>query len=252
MVLLKFHHKPVICIPRDFLRPFVRQDLDDIITRDATDCVPGQELFVYNVKDTACVPVFLAEWVQSMDVTKSIELVMNTVTEEHFMSAAETGGPPGVPEIIRRFHNIFQHFSNDTTYTSDICDSMVDWYINYLRNNVNNLLNIFIACLRNDKKGDGGLIRVCANILMYHGKTLLTPENEEDFGYWLQDHIRQSDSHIPGDVIDPAFAHHCAYHQHGDDEFCYKQSKYTFPEDLQIRRLTRCTETQQTRALPLR
>lgn len=234
MVLLEFHHKPVICIPREFLRPIFRKDLDDIMTKDAADYGPGQELYVYNIKDTACVPVFLCRWAQRMDVVKSMELVMNTVTEEQFLLAAEVGEPPGVPEIIRRFHNIFQHFSDDTTYTSDICDSMIDWYINYLRNNSNNLDNLFIACRRNDEKEEGGLVRVCANVLMRHGQALLTPENHVEFGYWLQDHTTQDENHVPGDVMDPAFADHCAYHQHGEEEICYKQSKYNLVEDCRF------------------
>lgn len=230
MVLLQFHHKAVICISCDLLRPIVRKDLDDIMTKDAASYGPGQELFVYNIKDTACVPLFLSHWASKMDVASSMQLVMDTVTEEHFFPAAEVGEPPGVPEIIRRFHNIFQHFSDDTTYTSDICDSMVDWYINFLRNNSNNPDNLFLACRRNDETEEGGLVRVCANVLMHHGATLLTPENQKDFGYGLQDHIGQDENHIPGDVMNPAFAHHCAYHQHGDDEICYKQSKCNLHE----------------------
>lgn len=226
MVLLKFHHKPVIVIPRDFLLPIVRRDLGDITTKSATDYGPGQESFVYNIKDTACVPVFLADWIQSMDVSKSLSFVMDNVTEEHFLPAAEVGDPEGVPEILRRFHNIFQHFSYDTTYTSDICDSMVDWYIDHLRNNSNNLDNLFLTCRRNDKTEEGGLVRVCANVLEHHGETLFTPENQEDFGYWLHAHTSEGEGHIPGDIMDPAFAHHCAYHRHGDDEICYKLSKY--------------------------
>lgn len=226
MVLLECHHKPVVCIPRELLRSIVRKDMSNILTKSTTNNAPGQEMCVYDIKDTACVPMFLSYWLPNMEVANSMRRIMVTITEEQFMSAAEFGEPDGVPEIIRRFHNIFQHYSDLTTYTSDICDSMVDWYITYLRDNPDNLDNIFIACRRNDKKGDGGLVRVCANVLMHHGNTLLTPETEEDFGYWLQDHIGQDKNHTPGDVMDPAFAHHCAYHQHGDGEICYKQSKY--------------------------
>jgi len=39
--------------------------------------------------------VFLCHWVSKMDVASSMQLVMDTVTEEHFLPASEVGEPPG-------------------------------------------------------------------------------------------------------------------------------------------------------------
>jgi hypothetical protein len=113
-----------------------------------------------------------------------------------------------------------------TVYTSDIHDSVVAWYITYLEGNFDNLGNIFMTCRRNDKVGGGCLIRACANVLVHHGKALLDPKLQKDCRLWLRDHIRQDvRDRVPGDVMDTAFNHHCAYHQHGENEICYKQSK---------------------------
>jgi hypothetical protein len=137
-----------------------------------------------------------------MDVAAALNVCLDTVGDEDYMSAGDLGEPEGVPEILRIFRTVFAHFSNLTVYKSDIHDSMVDWYIYNLSFYSDNLETIFMACRRNDKLEDRTLARVCANAIVYHGKSLFTRESHRDFLCWLQDLIseeaRRGDS---GDVL---------------------------------------------------
>jgi hypothetical protein len=187
-------------------------------------------MLVYNIRSTPCVAEFLIQWVKNMNVAESLDYCMDSVGKEYY---EDCGEPEGVPEVLRTFHDVFAHFSNMTVYTSDIHDSLVDWYITYLRNSPGDLDHILMNSRRNDRVGDGALVRVCANVIVHHGNTLFTRENHEDFSYWLQDHTSLEARR--GDIMSPGFIHHCAYHQHGNNEICYKQSKYRLYSIHQIK-----------------
>jgi hypothetical protein len=184
-------------------------------------------MLIYDIKDNQYVVKFLVEWVKTMDVAASLNVCLETVGDEDYMSAEDLGEPEGVPEILTIFHTVFAHFSDMTVYTSDILDSMVDWYIINLSYYFNNLDMIFIACRRNDKLEDRVLARVCANVIVHHGKHLLTRDSYREFFCWLQDLIpHEAERGIVGDTMSPHSTDYCAYHQHRNNEICYKQSEY--------------------------
>jgi hypothetical protein len=222
----------------------VRKNLQEVLRKSRPRDGFDQEMLVYNIRSTPYVAEFLVQWVKNMNVAESFDYCMGSVDKEFFMSAEDCGEPEGVPGVLRTFHDVFAHFSNMTVYTNEIRDSLVDWYITYLRNNPGDLDNILMTCRRNDRVGDGALVRVCANVIVHHGNTLSIQQNREDFLCWLQDHTSLEARR--GDVLSPGFVNHCAYHQHGNNEICYTQGQYCLYSNHQIKRLTSWAEMQQT------
>ncbi|KAG9513513.1 hypothetical protein KCV07_g8740, partial [Aureobasidium melanogenum] len=196
-ISLRSRHAATNTIPRDSLALVLRKDLQTALKENKSrplQCF-GHRLVTYNIKDEKSVVEFLAQWVKDMDVAESLRVSM-----EFGSSLGEQDSSP------RRV------------------DSMIDWYIKYLRSEDINLNQVFRICQFNDIVMEGGLIRVCANVLVHHGKTFFTPKNFGAFELWLKDHIDQSvGDTIPGDVMDPAFDQNCAYHHHVEGELCYRQ-----------------------------
>jgi hypothetical protein len=201
----------------------MRNNLEEILRKRISLHGFDYDMPIYNIESTPSTADFLVQWVKNMDVAESLDYCMESVDKEYYMSAEDCGEPEGVPEILKTFHDVFDHFSNMTVYTSDIHGSLVDWYITYLRNNPGDLDNILMTCRRNDEVEDGALVRVCANVVVHYGNTLFTRENHEDFLRWLQDHTLIEARR--GDIMSSDFIHHCAYHQHRNNEICYKQSE---------------------------
>ncbi|KAH0366712.1 hypothetical protein KCU65_g5154, partial [Aureobasidium melanogenum] len=221
-ITLTSRNLPIDTITRDRLALVVRKNLQDVLREFKHGPLPLQGLITYEIHDQKYVVDFLVQWVKHMNVSESLSVC---VLEEHdYQILSLFRLDFEVPDVLIVFHRVINHFSNMTMYNSDLYDSMIDWYIIYLRNNYTNLDNIFKMCLHNDVVSKGGLVRVCANVLVHHGKSLFTPENEERFQWWLQNHIEEeAKAKIPGDIMSPAFADHCAYHHHTNDEICYKQ-----------------------------
>ncbi|KAH0337191.1 hypothetical protein KCU81_g8192, partial [Aureobasidium melanogenum] len=219
-ISLRSHHVATNTIPRDSLALVLRKDLQTALKENKSrplQCF-GHRLVTYNIKDEKSVVEFLAQWVKDMDVAESLRVSM-----EFGSSLGERDSSP-VIKTLGIFHRVISHFSNMNTYNSAVYDSMIDWYIEYIKSDDVNLNQVFRICQFNDTLEEGGLIRVCANVLVHHGETLFTPKNFSAFEFWLMDHIDQSARDtIPGDVMDPAFDQHCAYHHHAEGELCYKQ-----------------------------
>jgi hypothetical protein len=112
----------------------MRNNLEEILRKSISLHGFDYDMPVYNIKNTPHTAEFLVQWVKNMDVAKSLDYCMESVDKVFFMSAEDCGEPEGVPEVLRTFHAVFGHFSNMTVYTSYIHDSLVDWYITYLRN----------------------------------------------------------------------------------------------------------------------
>ncbi|CAD0097378.1 unnamed protein product, partial [Aureobasidium mustum] len=227
-ISLGSRHAATNTIPRDSLALVLRKDLQTALKENKSHPLQcfGHRLVTYNIKDEKSVVEFLAEWVKDMDVSESLRASM-----EFGSSLGEQDSP--VAKELGIFHRVMRHFSNMSTYNSAVYDSMIDWYIEYLRREDVNLNVVFRICQFDDILQEGGLVRVCANVFVHHGKTLFTPKNFNAFELWLQDHISQDvRDTIPGDVMDPAFDQNCAYHHHVEGETCYKQkireSRYNF------------------------
>ncbi|KAH0166319.1 hypothetical protein KCU67_g4360, partial [Aureobasidium melanogenum] len=219
-ISLRSRHAATNTIPRDSLALVLRKDLQTALKETKSQPLQcfGHRLVTYNIKDEKCVVEFLAQWVKDMDVAESLRVSM-----EFGSSLGEQGSSP-VTKTLGIFHRVISHFSNMNIYNSAVYDSMIDWYIEYLRSEDINLNQVFRICQFNDVVMEGGLVRVCANVLVHHGKTLFTPKNFGAFELWLKDHIDQSvRDTIPGDVMDPAFDQNCAYHHHVEGELCYRQ-----------------------------
>lgn len=175
----------------------------------------GHKLVTYNIKDEKCVVEFLAEWVRDMDAAESLRVSLESDLGEKEYT---------VPETLANFNTMIKHFSNMDLYNSKLYDSMIDWFITWLRKDEEiNFNMVFKICEYHDKMEDGGLVRVCANVIVQHGQELLTPRTFSLCELWLQEHIKEAvKDKIPGDVMDDNFSDYCAYHLHGDDAVCYK------------------------------
>ncbi|CAD0113318.1 unnamed protein product [Aureobasidium uvarum] len=203
--------------PRDSLGPITRKGLlaalnenDSRVTRDA-----GQTTITYNIWADERVVLFLAHWVHTYDATASLTASLKPKAGQ----SAEA-----VKEVLQHFHLVFNHFADMNTYNSDICDSLIDWYILWLRENKEKSLNLpFTTCMNNDRRGYGPLIRVCANVFVHHRGTLFKARNQVRFALWLDRHLEESvRDTIPGDILADDFDHFCSYHGHGK-QVCYSQ-----------------------------
>ncbi|THW81180.1 hypothetical protein D6D17_09751 [Aureobasidium pullulans] len=177
----------------------------------------GQTTITYNIAASERIVLFLAHWVNTVSASDSLEVSMQTKTGKT---------ADNVLEIQLHFHLVINHFSDMDKYNSDILDSLIDWYILWLRENKEKGLDkIFKVCMQNDQLGQGGLIRVCANVFSHHKKELFTARTQERLALWLHRYLGESAlDTIPGDVLSEDFDQFCAYHQHGQN-VCYEEKK---------------------------
>lgn len=126
-------------------------------------------------------------------------------------------------ELLETFNKIIGHFSDMKTYNADIHDSMIDWFIKWLNTEEINYNKAFKICERFDKVEDGSVFRVCTNVIVHHGKTLLTQNGLNWLQHWVEESLGEAERHkYPGDIMDDNFRDHCSYHLHGDNDICYK------------------------------
>jgi hypothetical protein len=215
---LRWHHKANNTIPRDSLALVLRKDLLTALSDNKSrpiNCA-GHKLVTYNIKSDKCTVEFLAEWIKDMNVTKSLKVSLDA---DHGEKKDHT-----IPDILANFHTILRYFSKMEIYKSDIHDSLIDWFITWLRDTEGiNYNALFKYCEKREENEDSSLFRVCANVILHHGKDLLTLKSYDHLERWVKEQTDEDARHqIPGDVMDDNFSDHCAYHLHGNDEVCYE------------------------------
>ena len=129
------------------------------------------------------------------------------------------------PHVVLHFCRIINHFADSAKYNSDIYDSLINWFIGWLKDgSVKDFNKTFHSCMMNDISGGGGLIRVCANVFVHRGEEMLNARTTDRTNMWLRAHTNKDVRHtIPGDVMSAEFDDWCAYHHHGAGELCYLQ-----------------------------
>ncbi|TIA30033.1 hypothetical protein D6C78_09852 [Aureobasidium pullulans] len=175
----------------------------------------GLSIHNYEMATSERVVRFFGEMVKSWGVNKALALSRKVGQGE---SADE-------PHVVLHFCRVINHFADSAKYNSDIYDSLIDWFIRWLKDgSVKDFNKTFNTCMANDIFGSGGLIRVCVNVFVHHNEEMLNGRTANRMKLWLRVHTNRHVRHtIPGDVMSAEFDDWCAYHHHGAGELCYLQ-----------------------------